>query len=195
VSKIDKVKATDMGKQSDPAPYQFSPKLEEKFNWLVSRYPRRDAVLLPLLHFVQDEAGYLSAPAIDCVASKVGVSPARVREVASFYSMFRMNKKGQYVLQVCHNLSCYLAGSDELIATLETTLGIKCGETTPDGKFTIERVECLASCSTAPMMQVNVWDYHECLTPEKLKNIVSNLKEDRHTSPSFDERIASGGEA
>lgn len=175
--------------------YKFSPKVEEKFQWLLSRYPRKDAVLLPLLHLVQDEAGYLTPDAIDFVASRLDVSPGRVREVASFYSMFKLNAKGKYVLQICHNLSCYLAGSDELISTLESTLGIKCGETTPDGKFTIERVECLASCSTAPMMQVNVWDYHECLTPQKAKNIVEALKNDRFANPSYEDRIAEGAEA
>lgn len=179
----------------DNTPYKFSPRLEEKFQWLLSRYPRKEAVLLPLLHEVQDEAGYLTPAAIDYVASRIDVSPARVREVASFYTMFRLNKKGTYVLQVCHNLSCYLAGSDELIKTLEEMLGIKCGQTTPDGKFTLERVECLASCSTAPVMQVNRWDYHECLTPEKIKTVVSNLQQDKHAFPSYEERIAAGAEA
>lgn len=174
--------------------YAFSPKVEEKFQWLVTRYPRRDAILLPLLHHVQEENGWLSPDAIDYVASRMELSPARIREVASFYSMFKLNKKGQYVLQVCHNLSCYLAGSDELIATLEEKLGIKCGETTPDGKFTLERAECLASCSTAPMLQVNVWDYHECLSPEKVRRLVDDLKQDKHALASYEDRIASGGD-
>jgi NADH-quinone oxidoreductase subunit E len=175
--------------------YKFSAKTEERFQWLLTRYPKKDAVLLPLLHLVQEEHGWLSPEAIDYVAIRMGLSSGRIREVASFYTMFKLNKKGQYVLQVCHNLSCYLAGSDELLKLLEDKLGIKCGETTPDGKFTIERAECLASCSTAPMMQVNRWDYHECLTPTKLTHIVEELKKDRFASPSYDERIAQGGEA
>jgi NADH-quinone oxidoreductase E subunit len=174
--------------------YAFSPKTEEKFQWLLTRYPRKDAVLLPLLHLVQEEAGWLSPEAIDYVAGRLDLSSARIREVASFYSMFRLNKKGQYVLQVCHNLSCYLAGSDDLIKTLEDKLGIKCGETSPDGKFTLERAECLASCSTAPMLQVNVWDYHECLTPEKVTRLVDDLKADKLAFPSYEERIANGGD-
>jgi NADH-quinone oxidoreductase E subunit len=175
--------------------YKFSENTEERFQWLLTRYPKKDAVLLPLLHLVQEEHGWLSPEAIDYVGSRMGLSSGRIREVASFYSMFKLNKKGQYVLQVCHNLSCYLAGSDELLKTLEDKLGIKCGETTADGKFTVERVECLASCSTAPMMQVNRWDYHECLTSESLTKIVDDLKQDRHALPSYDQRVAQGGEA
>ncbi len=173
--------------------YAFSPKVEEKFQWLLTRYPKKDAVLLPLLHMVQDENGYLSPDAIEYVGNRLDLSPGRVREVASFYSMFRLNRKGQYVLQVCHNLSCYLRGADEIIARCRDILGIKEGETTPDGKFTLERVECLASCGTAPMMQVNNWDYHENLSIEKIEKIIATLKEGRAASPSFEVRMKEGG--
>lgn len=173
--------------------YAFSPKVEEKFQWLLTRYPKKDAVLLPLLHMVQDEVGYLSPDAIEYVAGRMEVSPARIREVASFYSMFKLNPKGQYVLQVCHNLSCYLRGADEIIAKCKEILGIREGETTPDGKFSLERVECLASCSTAPMMQVNNWEYHENLTLEKIEQIISTLKEGRAANPSYEARMKEGG--
>ena len=173
--------------------YSFSPKVEEKFQWLLTRYPKKDAVLLPLLHMVQDEHGYLSPDAIDYVAGRLELSPGRIREVASFYSMFRLNKKGQYVLQVCHNLSCYLRGSDEILAKCRAVLGIKEGETTPDGMFTLERVECLASCSTGPMMQVNNWDYHENLTLEKIEKIIALLKEGKAAQPSYEQRMKEGG--
>ncbi len=175
--------------------YAFSEKLEKKFQWLLTRYPQSDAVLLPLLHEVQDEAGYLTPDAFDYVGSRLNLSPARVKEVASFYSMFRLNKKGKFVLQVCHNLSCYLAGADDIVKALEDKLGIKSGETTSDEIFTIERVECLASCSTAPVMQVNVWDYHEALTPEAALKIVDELRSGKLAMPSFDDRVAAGGEA
>ena len=175
--------------------YAFSEKLETKFQWLLTRYPQSDAVLLPLLHDVQDEAGYLTPDAVDYVAKRLSISPARVREVASFYTMFKLNKKGKFVLQVCHNLSCYLAGADDIVKALEDKLGIKAGQTTEDEMFTIERAECLASCSTAPCMQVNVWDYHESLTVEQTLKIVDNLKEGKLAMPSYEDRIAAGGDA
>jgi len=175
--------------------YQFSEETEKAFQWLLTRYPKKDAVLLPLLHRVQREAGYLTPEAIDYVAGRMGLSPGRIREVASFYTMFRLNKKGKYVLQVCHNLSCYLRGSDEILASLKKILGIVEGQTTPDGMFTIERAECLASCSTAPVMQVNEWDYHENLTIEKVEQVIAALKQGKVACESYDERIAQGGVA
>jgi NADH-quinone oxidoreductase subunit E len=175
------------------ASYQFSAEVEKQFQWLLTRYPKKDAVLIPLLHLVQAEAGYLSVPVIDYVANRLQLSPARVREVASFYTLFRLKPKGKYVLQVCHTLSCYLRGSDEILAKLKSILGIEEGETTPDGRFTLERVECLASCGTAPMMQVNDWDFHENLTIEKVEKIVEALKADRHCSPSYSQRVSEGG--
>src|SRR4051812_35590008 len=119
--------------------YKFSAKIEEKFQWLLTRYPKKDAVLLPLLHLVQEEVGYLSPEAMAYVGSRLDLSPARIREVASFYSMFKMNPKGKYVLQVCQTLSCYLAGSESVITRIKELTGIKEGETTPDGLFTLER--------------------------------------------------------
>ncbi|MBS1983040.1 MAG: NAD(P)H-dependent oxidoreductase subunit E [Bdellovibrionales bacterium] len=173
--------------------YSFSKSTEEQFQWLLTRYPKKDAVLLPLLHLVQEEAGYLTPDAIDYVAERMGLSPGRIREVASFYSMFRLNKKGQYVLQICHNLSCYLRGSDELLQKCKNILGIKEGETTPDGKFTLERVECLASCGTAPVMQVNNWDFHENLSLDRIEKIIAALKENKAAKPSYEDRIKEGG--
>lgn len=175
--------------------YKFSSDLETHFQWLLTRYPKKDAVLLPLLHRVQDEAGYLTPDAIDYVASRLDLSPGRVKEVASFYSLFRLNKKGKYVLQVCHTLSCYLRGSDDLIQRAKEILGIEEGETTPDGLFTLERVECLASCGTAPMMQVNLWDFHEELNVEKLESIIKGLREGKCANPSYVERTKQGGVA
>jgi NADH-quinone oxidoreductase E subunit len=175
--------------------YKFSTKTEEKFQWLLTRYPKRDAVLLPLLHLVQEEAGYLSTDAVDYVAQRMELSPARIREVASFYSMFRLNRKGKYVLQVCQTLSCYLAGSESVIAKIKDLLGIKEGETTPDGLFTLERVECLASCSTAPVMQVNNWEYHETLDAEKVKAVIDGLKSGKCAEPYYHDRVDAGGVA
>lgn len=175
--------------------YQFSPATEERFQWLLTRYPQKNAALIPLLHLVQAEAGYLAPDVVDYVAERMGLSPARVREVGSFYSLFRFDKQGRYILQVCHTMSCYLRGSDELLARLKTILGIEDGDTSPDGKFTIQSVECLASCGTAPVMQVNDWDFHEELTVEKLDKVIEALKQDRWNDPSWEKRVQQGSPA
>jgi len=172
--------------------YQFSPKVEEKFQWLLTRYPKKDAVLLPLLHLVQDEVGYLTSEAISYVGSRLELSPARVKEVASFYTMFKLNDKGKYVIQVCHNISCYLRGSDDILKKIKEVLGVEEGQVTPDGMFSVERAECLASCGTAPMMQVNVWDYHENLTTGKVERIIRDLKAGKGANPCYEKRIAEG---
>jgi NADH-quinone oxidoreductase subunit E len=175
--------------------YKFSPDTEKYFQWLLTRYPKKDAVLLPLLHRVQNDVGYLTPESIDYVAERMGLSSGRIREVASFYSMFRLNKKGTYVLQICHNISCYLRGADEVIEKAKSLLGIGLGETTPDGMFTLETAECLASCSTAPAMQVNDWDYHEELTPEKMEKVIQGLKDKKCALPSYRDRMSQGGVA
>jgi len=178
-----------------PMAYKFSTKTEEKFQWLLTRYPKKDAVLLPLLHLVQGEVGYLSPEAMAYVGSRLELSPARVREVASFYSMFKMTAKGKYVFHVCQTLSCYLAGSESVIGKLKELLNIKEGETTSDGLFSIERVECLASCSTAPVVQVNNWEFHETMNPEKTQRMVDELRQGKCNSPYYKERAQSGGVA
>jgi len=175
--------------------YTFSPQLEEKYQWLLTRYPKKDAVLLPLLHGVQEEHGWLSPESIDYVSSRMDLSPARIREVASFYSMFRLDKKGKYVLQVCQTMSCYLRGAEDVIDRIKEVLGIKEGETTGDGMFSLERVECLASCGTAPVMQVNRGDFMEELTIEKVDQILALLKQGKCSSDSYEKRIQEGGVA
>ena len=175
--------------------YEFTPDMEKKFQWLLTRYPHKDAVLLPVMHLIQDEIGWLTPTSIEYLAKRLDLSPARVREVASFYSIFRLNKKGQYVLQVCQTISCYLRGSDELIEHIKKRLNIKENETTPDGKFTIERVECLASCGTAPVLQVNGWDFHEELTIEKVDRIIDGLQKDQWNEVDYDSRVQQGAPA
>jgi NADH-quinone oxidoreductase subunit E len=175
--------------------YEFSPEVEKKFQWLLTRYPDKNAVLIPLLHHVQNEVGYLSPDAMAYVASRLQLSPARVREVASFYSLFHFEKGGKYRLQVCQNITCNLRGCESVISKIKDKLGIAEGDTSADGKFTLERVECLASCSTAPVMQVNNWDFHENLDAEKIEKIIEGLKADRAASESFEKRIAEGGVA
>lgn len=175
--------------------YQFPQKLEDKFQHLIKRYPQKRAVLLPILHDVQAELGYLTKEALAYVAERVELNPSQVREVASFYTMFRFEKSGTFVLQLCQTLSCYLRGGDDLVKHIENKLGIKPGETTSDGKFKLELVECLASCDTAPVMQVNRWDYHEKLDVEKLDQVLEALSKNKQAHESYNKRIEQGSVA
>ena len=140
----------------------------------MQRYPQARSALIPSLHLAQAEAGYLSPEIIREVAKIFRLSPNEVYEVASFYTMLFKKPVGRYVVQVCTNISCLLCNCEEIMAHLQKRLGIKPGETTPDRKFTLMEVECLASCGTAPVVQINE-DYHENLTVEKLDRILDSL--------------------
>lgn len=156
-------------------PYKFSEKFETRFQDLEKKFPKRSSLVLWALHLAQEDIGYISPAAVDYVAERVGVSPAWVKGVVSFYSMFREKPIGKYHLNVCSNLMCQLMGSDKLEACIHDKLGIKDGETTPDGKFTYTRqVECLAACGYAPAMLVNN-DFHELLDAEKMAKLIDEL--------------------
>jgi len=142
---------------------------------LLSRYPDRAAAILPALHLVQGEVGYVPDEAIPYVAELVGTSPADVEGVATFYTMFERRPMGKHHLQICRNLSCSLMGAEALIDHVSARLGIRPGETTPDGKFTLSVVECLGSCGTAPVMQVGD-EYHENLTVESVDALLVRLR-------------------
>ncbi len=134
---------------------------------LAERYPTREALLLPALWRVQEEHGWISTEAMQYVAELIGVSPVRVYSVVTFYHMFHERPPGKYNIQVCHTLSCSLLGAERILAHLGRKLGIAADEVTPDGRFMIQRVECLGACEHAPVCQINdrfVFD----LTPEKL---------------------------
>lgn len=119
------------------------------------RYPRGTSALIPILHLWQARAGYVSEEGIERTAQVMQLPPAYVESVLTFYTLFRRTPTGRYRIQVCKNLSCMLAGADEVIAHLAERLGIEPGETTPDGLITLEAVECLAACDEAPAAQVN----------------------------------------
>lgn len=145
---------------------------------IIKRYPegRQKSALLPVLHLAQAEfGGWLSPATMDYVASILNLKPIEVYEVASFYTMYNLRPVGKCLLEVCRTGPCMLGGSDDIIEYLEEKLGIKDGETTPDGMFTLKTVECLASCGTAPMMQVGQ-NYIENLTCEKLDGILDDLQ-------------------
>lgn len=152
----------------------FSESARAEFERLLTRYPDRKAVILPALHLAQKEFGYVSDEAIVYISGLVGTSPAEIEGVATFYTMYSRKPVGKYHVQICRNISCSLLGAEHLIAHVATKLGVKPGETTPDGKFTLSLAECLGSCGTAPVMQVND-DYHENLTVESIDRILDRL--------------------
>lgn len=153
----------------------FSKSVEKEFQEILQKYPSKRSALLPALYLVQREFGYLTPEGIEYVGNLIGLSPAQVKEVASFYLMLFLKPVGKNVVWVCHNLSCTLCGAEEIIQHLERKLGIKAGETTADNKFTLLRQECLASCDTAPVMQVND-DYEENLTLNRVDEVIEKLR-------------------
>jgi NADH-quinone oxidoreductase E subunit len=154
---------------------EFSPETLKKFEQTVARYPKKEAAMLPVLYLAQQEFGHLSAEAIEYVAVLMDQPPARVQGVVSFYTMFNMKPIGRHHIQVCRTLSCALGGAEKITALIKQKLGITTGQTTLDGRFTLSEVECLASCGTAPMMQINN-DYYENLTEAKTEEILNSLK-------------------
>jgi NADH-quinone oxidoreductase E subunit len=141
----------------------------------VSRYPHRKSAILPALTIAFRQVGHLNEDVYREISQTIEVPYVEIAEAASFYTLFPKKPVGKYLIQVCHNISCALLGSDSLIEYLEQKLGIKKGETTPDNLFTLISVECLGSCTTAPMMQINQ-DYYENLTREKVDQILEDLK-------------------
>ncbi len=145
---------------------------------IIKRYPegKQKSALLPVLHLAQSEfEGWLSTPVMDYVASLLSIQPIEVYEVASFYSMYNLEPVGKCLIEVCQTGPCWLRGSDDIVEHLEKKLGIKNGETTSDGMFTLKTVECLGSCGTAPMLQCGA-EYYEDLTTEKVDNLVETLR-------------------
>lgn len=157
---------------------KFSDETLVLVNKIIGRYPvgKQKSALLPLLHLAQAEFdGWLSPPVMDYVAGLLNIKPIEVYEVATFYSMYNLEPVGKCLIEVCQTGPCWLRGSDEIIAHLETKLNIKVGETTPDGMFTLKTVECLGSCGTAPMLQCGA-QYYENLTTDKVDALINNLK-------------------
>jgi NADH-quinone oxidoreductase E subunit len=153
---------------------RFSDQALAEYQRVVSRYPTKRAALMPILWLAQREFGHLSPEVQQYVAELMGLPLAWVSGVASFYTMYYKKPIGKYHLQVCTNVSCMLRGSDEIVRAIEQHLAIGLGETTSDGRFSLDEVECLASCGTAPMMQVNE-DYHENLTAKSTIELLDRL--------------------
>jgi len=159
---------------SDRGEWMLGAEFERHVDAIVARYPVPKAALLPVLWAVQERQGWIAPAAEEWVARRLGVTPAHVHGVVTFYTMYKPRPTGRHHIQVCTTLSCMLRGGDELLAHLEQRLGIRCGEVTPDGRFSLVRVECLGSCGTAPMFQLND-DYHEDLTPAKVDALLADL--------------------
>lgn len=149
--------------------------METKLKPPIIEKPRMRARLLAALYIAQEQYGWLSPEAIRRVAERLKLSPGQVQSTASFYTMFKLSPRGKYRIQVCEGLSCYLVGGAEpIIDHVAKRLNIKPGETTPDGKFTLEIVQCLASCGTAPALRIND-ELYEHMTPETIDALLEKL--------------------
>ena len=174
--------------QQKPGITEFNSEILDLVNKIKKRYPegRQKSALLPVLHIAQAEnGGWLSSEIMDYVASLLEIQPIVVYEVATFYSMFNLQPVGNCVIEVCQTGPCWLNGSEEILAHFEKRLGIKAGETTPDGRFTLKTVECLAACGNAPVIQVGT-EYHENMTSEKADQLLQQWTQENkcsHTNP------------
>jgi NADH-quinone oxidoreductase subunit E len=165
---------------------QFSASTMARANEIIGRYPevKKKSALIPLLHLAQDEfEGWLSVPAMDYVAQLLGIQPIEAYEVASFYSMFNLKKRGKCLIEVCRTSSCWLMGAEDIVRHIEKRLHIKDGETTADGKFSLKTVECLGACGYAPMLQVGD-KFHEFLTIEKVDALIEGFGKEYATTNS-----------
>ena len=153
----------------------ISEQAKQRMRDLAARYPVARSAVMPSLHMVQQEEGYITDEGLQAVAEALNMTTDDVESVATFYTMYYQQPKGKKVIKVCNSISCYLRNCDALIEHLQQRLGIKPGETTPDGKFTLMTVECLASCTTAPALQVND-EFVENVTIESANALLAELE-------------------
>jgi NADH-quinone oxidoreductase subunit E len=154
---------------------RFSAEQLDEVRRLQGLYPDRRGALLPVLHMAQDTFGWISLETEAYVAGLFDLSPAHVHEVVTFYTLYFQRPKGRHVVALCHNLSCTLAGSKDILGHVKQRLGIEVGETTDDGRITLQSVECLCACEGAPMAQID--DRYELdLTPNKVDRILAELR-------------------
>ncbi len=146
---------------------------------MVTHYPTKRSVLVPMLLYIQDELGAITDDAIHEMAQRVDLTDLEVRNVISYYSMMRTGKIGKYNFQICTNVSCLLRGADRIFDHCKEKLGIGHKESTPDGLFHLEEVECIGACSWAPAMQLN-YDFHENLTTEQVDALIDGIKKKEH---------------
>ncbi|MDI1475676.1 MULTISPECIES: NADH-quinone oxidoreductase subunit NuoE [unclassified Polyangium] len=154
--------------------FALSPDREKHVEEILSRYPNRQAACIPVLHLCQEQNGWISDEVVEWVAARLGLSAAHVKGVVTFYTLFNKEPVGKHQVWVCRTLSCALRGADDILHHCEKRLGIHVGQTTKDGKVTLRTAECLASCGTAPMIQVDK-DYYENLTTAEVDRILDRL--------------------
>ena len=154
---------------------KFSDQLEQRYATMVTHYPTKRSVLVPMLLYIQDEIGALTDEAIQEIAQRVELSDLEVRNVISYYSMLRTHPIGKYNFQICTNVSCLLRGGDDIFDHCKKKLGIGHRQSTQDGLFHLEEVECIGACSWAPAMMLN-YEFHENLTPQKIDELVEGIK-------------------
>ncbi len=164
---------------SEEARARLAPRAAE----IIGRYPRARSALLPLLHLVQSEEGYVSEDGIQFCASQLGLSQADVTGVVSFYTMYKRKPVGEYHVGVCTNTLCAVMGGDVIFADLQEHLGVGVVEATPDGKVSVEHVECNAACDYAPVVMVN-WEFFDNMTPATARDLVDNLRSGGEVAPS-----------
>ncbi len=154
----------------------FSPELEAKFAKMLTIYPagRQRSALIPMLMYAQDEVGAITPEVMNELASRLGITPLQVDEVIGYYSMLHKKPQGKFHVQVCTNISCLLVGGEDLYHHASKKLGIGHKQTTADGVFSLEEVECMGACSWAPAIQIN-YDFHHNVTPEKLDQLLNSM--------------------
>jgi NADH-quinone oxidoreductase subunit E len=153
---------------------KFSEDALKQIAWRKTRYPTKQAALMPVLHIAQAEFGWLSPEVMALVAKELDIPAIEVLETATFYTMYHKKPVGKACVYLCTNISCFLNGADELKAYVEGKLGVKCGETTADGRISLFEVECLANCDKAPTAQIDD-DYHDNLDPKKMDELIDKL--------------------
>jgi NADH-quinone oxidoreductase E subunit len=158
--------------------FAYTPENQAKFDENVARYPsdQRKSAILFALYLAQQQQGYITGAAMRFVAAQIGCTPAEVEDVVSYYTMFYTRPVGKYVLNVCRTLSCALLGAERVTEELCAKLGVRPGETTPDGVFTVVEVECLGACDRAPVVMVNDDGWHERLSPEAVSKFVDDIR-------------------
>jgi len=155
----------------------FTEEMLKEAENIVAQYPQRKAAIMPLLWLVQERLGYIPREAIAEIADLTGTTSIHVEAIVKFYEMFHEHPVGKCQIMLCTNVSCLLKGADKTLQKLKEVLGIEVGETTPDGLFTLEEVECLAACDKAPVLLVNAVELFENVTPEKVEQIIAELRQ------------------
>jgi len=156
----------------------ISEEAKQRMRALAARYPLARSAVLPSLYIAQEEEGYITPEGLQAVADAIGLTVDDIASVSTFYTMYWQEQPGCQVIKICTSLSCYLRGCDTLLHHLERRLGIKAGETTPDGNYTLKPMECRASCGTAPVLQVNE-EFVENVTLEKADQLLDQLERER----------------